>query len=238
MTRRILIVGAAIVGAASLAEVDDVTVTVLGAGSGERPLESTGHAPGFVGLLNEVRGATEVALVSAGICEQCSGRDVAGLDRVGGVEVALTEAALDELGQRAERIAPGGCVRRRALPRGRNRPRRRGHRGVQGPRTPGQARFAYEDAVTGMDASGARSAGPAPDLPLLGPIEHVAGLWVAQALWVTHAGGAAALAAIVTGREPDIPGLPVLRPQRGDGQTRDELRARAWRLYRDIYAAA
>lgn len=40
------------------------------------------------------------------------------------------------------------------------------------------------------------------------------------------------------GREPDIAGLHVQRPQRFDGPPRDELRVRALRLYRDIYATA
>lgn len=43
------------------------------------------------------------------------------------------------------------------------------------------------------------------NLPLLGPVGGLAGLWVAEALWVTHAGGAAAaLAAMMTGREPAV----------------------------------
>lgn len=42
----------------------------------------------------------------------------------------------------------------------------------------------------------------------------------------------------LTGREPDIADLHGQRPQRFDGPPRDELRAPALRLYRDIYATA
>ena len=60
------------------------------------------------------------------------------------------------------------------------------------------------------------------------------GVWIAQALWITHAAGAAAaLAAAMTdtGRVP-----PELRVGRFDGVMGPELEQAALRLYRDIYA--
>ena len=46
----------------------------------------------------------------------------------------------------------------------------------------------------------------ADNLPLLGPVDHAPGMWVAQALWVTHAAGAArCLAQAMTGQPPRSP---------------------------------
>lgn len=79
----------------------------------------------------------------------------------------------------------------------------------------------------------------ADNLPLLGPVEQAPGMWVAQALWVTHAAGAArCLAQIMTGQPPVIPGLAALRPDRFVGRPERELTAEALRLYNDIYATA
>jgi len=79
----------------------------------------------------------------------------------------------------------------------------------------------------------------ADNLPLLGPSETVGGLWIAEALWVTHAAGAAqALVQLMTGTTPAVDGLDALRPDRFTGQPADELTDRALRLYRDIYATA
>jgi len=79
----------------------------------------------------------------------------------------------------------------------------------------------------------------ADNLPLLGPVEALRGLWVAEALWVTHAAGAAcALAQQMIGATPAIPGLAALRPDRFTGQPTNQLSDRALRLYRDIYATA
>ena len=72
------------------------------------------------------------------------------------------------------------------------------------------------------------------NLPFLGPHPDLPGVWMAQAIWVTHAGGAAvALAAALR----DGTGLPPeLATDRFAGRGADELRASALRLYRDIYA--
>jgi len=98
---------------------------------------------------------------------------------------------------------------------------------------PPDQRFAPERRVSGVFSM------TADNLPLLGPIEEVRGLWAAEALWVTHAAGAArALAQMMTGTSPGIPGLEALRPGRFTGQRADDLNDRALRMYRDIYATA
>ena len=62
---------------------------------------------------------------------------------------------------------------------------------------------------------------------------------MAEALWVTHAAGAArSLARLMTGATPGIDGLDALRPGRFDGRRPDELMDRALRLYGYIYATA
>ncbi|WP_272475478.1 hypothetical protein [Baekduia alba] len=60
--------------------------------------------------------------------------------------------------------------------------------------------------------------------PLLGPADDVEGLWVAEALWVTHAAGAArALVKTMLDMPPAIGGLGALRPGRFGGRRHDEL---------------
>lgn len=76
------------------------------------------------------------------------------------------------------------------------------------------------------------------NLPLLGPMPEIGGLWVAEALLVTHAAGAArALARELTGAATEIEGLDALRPDRFTGQSATVLSERALHRYRDIYAA-
>lgn len=75
----------------------------------------------------------------------------------------------------------------------------------------------------------------ADNLPLLGPVEDVAGLWMAEALWVTHAAGAArSLAQLMTGTKPGIDGLDALRPSRFAGRPAEELTSRAAPLPRHL----
>jgi len=77
------------------------------------------------------------------------------------------------------------------------------------------------------------------NLPLVGPMGDVDGLWAAQALWVTHAGGAAhALAQLITHGKTDLSEIDQLSPGRFADQLPDELARRALRLYNDIYATA
>lgn len=71
------------------------------------------------------------------------------------------------------------------------------------------------------------------NLPLLGPVAQLPGVWSAQALWLTHAAGAArALAAAITDGEA-LP--PEFDPGRFAGRDAEELRNSALRLYSDIY---
>ncbi|RAX44118.1 FAD-dependent oxidoreductase [Arthrobacter sp. AQ5-06] len=92
-----------------------------------------------------------------------------------------------------------------------------------------EARFSPTRRINGVFAM-------TPDnLPFLGPHPELDGVWVAQAIWVTHAAGsAAALVAAMT----DGTGLPAeLAVNRFDGKDLTSLRTGALRLYRDIYAA-
>ena len=71
-------------------------------------------------------------------------------------------------------------------------------------------------------------------LPLLGPTAHTDRLWIAEAIWVTRAGCAAAeLAKQITGR-PSADAPAELHPDRFADQDPAELRQQALRLYRDI----
>lgn len=75
--------------------------------------------------------------------------------------------------------------------------------------------------------------------PLVGPLPEVHGLWAAEALWVTHAAGAAALLGrLMTGdlRGDDAAALAALRPDRFNHQHDDHLEREALQFYRDIYA--
>jgi glycine/D-amino acid oxidase-like deaminating enzyme len=79
----------------------------------------------------------------------------------------------------------------------------------------------------------------ADNLPLLGGLGDVIGLWAAEALWVTHAAAATrSLAELITGKTPTIDGLDALRPDRLADRPADELTTAALRLYHDIYATA
>ncbi|WP_125777145.1 NAD(P)/FAD-dependent oxidoreductase [Antribacter gilvus] len=91
-----------------------------------------------------------------------------------------------------------------------------------------QARFDAAHKVNGVFAM-------TPDnLPFLGAHPDLPGVWVAQAIWVTHAAGAArALADALT----DGPALPrEVAVDRFEGREHAALRDDALRLYRDIYA--
>ena len=77
----------------------------------------------------------------------------------------------------------------------------------------------------------------ADNLSLLGPVDQAPGMWVAQALWVTHAAGAArCLAQAMTGQHPAVVGLEALRPDRFATRHERDLTIEALRLYNDIYA--
>ncbi len=97
---------------------------------------------------------------------------------------------------------------------------------------PEAGRFTPASRVTGVYAR------TADHLPLLGPAPQIEGLWLAAALRVTHAAGAAAvLARMMTGAAPTVGGLDLLRPDRFAGQDPAALRSRALTYYRDVDAA-
>ena len=105
MTRQIVVIGAGIVGAALASDLsersDDLQIIVLEQGPSDQLLGSTGHAPGFVGLLGETAMATELARASASIYEEIHLDGQAAFDRVGGLEVACTTTAMTNLQRRA-----------------------------------------------------------------------------------------------------------------------------------------
>lgn len=394
MSRHVLVVGAGVAGSAVAAElgaVDGVEVTVVDRGAAGQLVGSTGHAPGFVGLLSEAPVLTQLANRSARVYEDLHFYGKAGFDRVGGLEVAQSPAARDQLERRAKLaaevglaaqllepkeavdLAPDlvdrdGCVggllfsgdgtaRARVITAAlQERARSAGvrfvhdtpvkgisaeggatltvrvggedlyaddvvlacgiwgqqaaalagvylplvpvaHPYVQGsPRAPavhsspfvrwpehyvyardhgdrlglgsydhapvpvpieqlGQGaelpwpaafehvvnralrllpqphRFTVETRLNGVFAM------TADNQPLLGPVPQIRGLWVAQALWVTHAAGAAqCLVRAMTGQEPLVDGLDALLPDRFDGRPNQQLYEESLRLYRDIYA--
>jgi glycine/D-amino acid oxidase-like deaminating enzyme len=94
---------------------------------------------------------------------------------------------------------------------------------------PSASRFEPDEQVNAVFAV-------TPDnLPLLGPVGQLPGVWSAQGIWVTHAAGAAqALAAAITDGEP-LP--PEMNPARFAARDAEELRSSALRLYHDIYAS-
>lgn len=111
VTRSIVILGAGIVGsalAAYLCEQGGLMVTVLEAGPPERLIGSTGHAPGYFGVFNEVSVATELARASAEKYEQIRYGGRAGFDRVGGLEVATTPGGMADLERRATLAVEAG----------------------------------------------------------------------------------------------------------------------------------
>lgn len=72
------------------------------------------------------------------------------------------------------------------------------------------------------------------NLPFLGPHPELDNVWVAQAIWVTHAAGAAASLARAMVDAAVTP--PELAVDRFDGMDPTDLSLAAQRLYRDIYA--
>lgn len=91
-----------------------------------------------------------------------------------------------------------------------------------------EARFSPARRINGVFAM-------TPDnLPFLGRHPDADHVWIAQALWVTHAAGAAAALAEALLEGTELPGE--LAVNRFDGRNPESLRDNAMRLYRDIYA--
>jgi glycine/D-amino acid oxidase-like deaminating enzyme len=114
MTRRVLIIGAGIVGAAiadGLARREGFEVTVIERGPRGGLLGATGHAPGFVTVLSESPVLTELALGSADLYSGLTTKP-SGFDRIGGLEVAVTESALGHVERRSRMAASTGIESR------------------------------------------------------------------------------------------------------------------------------
>lgn len=395
MSRRVLVVGAGVAGSAVAAElgaVNGIEVTVVERGPAGRLVGSTGHAPGFVGLLGEAAVLTQLAERSAQVYEDLHSHGKPGFDRVGGLEVAQSPAARDQLERRArlateaglpaqllepqetvdlapDLVDPQGCVGGLLFPRDGTARARVITAALQERARSAGVRFVHDTEVQGISSEGgaaltvriggedlhaddvvlacgiwgqqvaalagvhlplvpvahpyvhgplrapaahrspfvrwpehhvyARDHGdrlglgsydhapvPVPveqlghraelpwpaafehvvqqalrllpqphrfavetrlngvfamtadNQPLLGPVAQVPGLWVAQALWVTHAAGAAqCLVRAMTGQEPLVDGLEALLPDRFRGRPDQQLHEESLRLYRDIYAA-
>lgn len=91
-----------------------------------------------------------------------------------------------------------------------------------------EARFAADRRINGVFAM-------TPDnLPFLGRHPDLPGVWLAQAIWVTHAAGAAARLVDAMAGDRILP--EELAVDRFAGRAADELKVAALRLYRDIYA--
>jgi len=67
----------------------------------DRLLGSTGHAPGFVGLLNEGGVGAGPARVSADTYDELEHAGLVGFDRVDGLQVATTAGMMTDLQRRA-----------------------------------------------------------------------------------------------------------------------------------------
>jgi sarcosine oxidase len=75
-------------------------------------------------------------------------------------------------------------------------------------------------------------------LPLAGPTQQVEGLWIASAVWVTHAAGVAKfVASMITGDTVDQDILRAVNPDRFEGRDTAELRSEALSTYNNIYNA-
>ncbi|MGI8485047.1 MAG: NAD(P)/FAD-dependent oxidoreductase [Thermomicrobiales bacterium] len=115
MTRQIVIVGAGIVGtaiAAGLSAIDGITVTVIEQGPPERLPGSTGHAPGFVGVLGDSPVLTGLAKASAAAYDTLRVNGVNGFSRVGSIEIATTAQAERLLEQRYRMAQEAGLASR------------------------------------------------------------------------------------------------------------------------------
>jgi len=92
-----------------------------------------------------------------------------------------------------------------------------------------EARFTPASRINGVFAM-------TPDnLPFLGRHPTMPQVWIAQALWITHAAGAAHILAQAI--QHDIPIPPTLAVNRFAGSPSGSLAGSAMRLYRDIYAS-
>jgi glycine/D-amino acid oxidase-like deaminating enzyme len=111
MARRIVVVGAGIVGTAvaeRLGARGGCQVTVLDQASRGRLPGSTGHAPGFVGVLGDDVALNELARESVAVYRKLEWRGQAGYECVGGLELAQSLAGLKTLVSRAQAATTAG----------------------------------------------------------------------------------------------------------------------------------
>jgi glycine/D-amino acid oxidase-like deaminating enzyme len=115
MIRRILVIGAGIVGSAvadRLSRRKGCSVTVIDRASpGELP-GSTGHAPGFVGLLGADTALTELALRSRAEYRTLSRHGQPAFEQAGALELALSQEGASALALRAEKAVAAGIPAR------------------------------------------------------------------------------------------------------------------------------
>jgi glycine/D-amino acid oxidase-like deaminating enzyme len=98
---------------------------------------------------------------------------------------------------------------------------------------PEEHRFPIDTRLNGLFSM------TADNLPLVGPSKDIEGLWIAEALWITHAGGAAtALVDMMRGQAPAIDGLEALDPARFAALDAEQLVMRARKKYREIWMPA
>src|SRR5262249_43471152 len=101
--RRVVVVGAGIVGAAiadQLIRNDGIEVTVPDRGPPRRPLGSPPHAPGFVSFPSEPPVLPRLAIASADLYGTLQPADA--FERTGGLEVATSDEAMANLERRAQ----------------------------------------------------------------------------------------------------------------------------------------
>ncbi|MFE7134549.1 NAD(P)/FAD-dependent oxidoreductase [Streptomyces sp. NPDC057638] len=115
MTRRIVVIGAGIVGSAVAEHVSrrsDCSVTVIDRAPPGKLPGSTGHAPGFVGLLGPDPALTELALRSRSEYRALCPRGRSAFDETGALELALSEEGATALTLRRETAAAAGLPAR------------------------------------------------------------------------------------------------------------------------------
>ena len=103
--RRAIVVGGGIVGSAvaqELAGRGHCNVMLLEQGPHSALIGSTGHAPGYVGVLNDVELMTTLALTTIRKAKRAEHGGLSGASTVGNVEVATTADGMTELVKRAE----------------------------------------------------------------------------------------------------------------------------------------
>ncbi len=111
MTRQVVVLGAGIVGTAvadQLGRRAGCSVTVVDRRGPDRLPGSTGHAPGFVGILNAEPTLVALARESVEIYRNLEWRGQAGFDQVGAVELATSRAGAERLTVRAQAAVTAG----------------------------------------------------------------------------------------------------------------------------------